>query len=419
MSITIFFRPQTCPEKPDTEYMTMDEFRSPAIYTEKDYENAENTHVKNGLSDQGANDERLQVDCGASALSYANFPGSSSGHFSEERNDPEEYVEMGKTRGVQSADSGDEYGRNALPKEKEGPGNPFLVKSEKFTSCTISPDKHHDNISAKNSSSNEGENDERSKLDCKACGFSYENFSGSSSGHFSAERTDAEEYIEMGKRRGVRFADSEDKNGQNGLSKEEEDGPGNLVLVETEKLRSSASSPDKHYENITAKNDGENDERLRVDCRACGLSYENLPSSSTSHFSAERTDPEEYVEMGKTRVVQFADSEDEYGRNALPKEKEGPGNPFLVKSEKFTSCTISPDKHHDNISAKNSSSNEGENDERSKLDCKACGFSYENFSGSSSGHFSAERTDPEEYVEMGKIRGVQFADSEDKNGHNG
>ena len=302
--------------------MTMDEYRTPAILSEKDYENAENTHVKNGLSDQGANDERLQVDCGASALSYENFPGRSSGHFSEERNDPEEYVEMGKTRGVQSADSGDEYGRNALPTEKEGPGNPFLVKSEKFTSSTISPDEHHDNISAKNTSSNEGENDERSKLDCKACGFSYENFSGSSSGHFSAERTDAEEYIEMGKRRGVRFADSEDKNGQNGLSKEEEDGPGNLVLVETEKLRSSASSPYKHYENLSAKNnssnEGENNERLRLDCRACGLPYENLPGSSTSHFTAERTDPEEYVEMGKRRSVELADSRGQPGDHGFP-----------------------------------------------------------------------------------------------------
>ena len=321
----------------------MDEFRSPAIYTVKDYENVENTHVKNGLSDQGANDERLQVDCGPSALSYENFPGSTSGHFSEERNNPEGYVEMGNRRGVQSADSGDEYGRNALPKQKEGPGNPFLVKSEESTSPTISPDKHHDNISAKNSSSNGGENDERLKLDCKACGFSYENFSGGTSGHFSAERTDPEEYVEMGKRRGVQFADSEDKNGHNGLSKEEEEGPGNLVLVETEKLRSSASSPYKHYENITAKNnpsnDRENDERLRLDCRACGLSYKNCPGSSTSHFSEDRNDPEEYVEMGKTRGVQVADSKDEYGRNALPKEKEGPGNPFLVEIEKFRTST--------------------------------------------------------------------------------
>ena len=58
----------------------------------------------------------------------------------------------------------------------------------------------------------------------------------------------------MGKRRGMQFADSEDKNGHNadsedknghnGLYKEEEEGPGNLVLVETEKLRSSANSPD-------------------------------------------------------------------------------------------------------------------------------------------------------------------------------
>ena len=178
---------------------------------------------------------------------------------------------MGKTRVVQFADSEDENGRNALPKENEGPGNPFVVEIEKFKSSTISPDKHNENINAKNSSSNEGENDERWKLDCKACGFSYENFSGSSSGHFSEKRTDPEAYVEMGKRRGVRFADSEDKNGRNGSSKEEEEGgPGNLVLVETGKLRSSASTPDKHYENISAKNnpsnEGENYERLRPDC---------------------------------------------------------------------------------------------------------------------------------------------------------
>ena len=160
---------------------------------------------------------------------------------------------MGNTRGVQFADSEDEYGRTALPKEKEGPGNPFLVEIEKFTSPTISPDKHNENISVKNSSSKEGENDKRLKLDCKACGFSYENSSGSSSGHFSEERTDPEEYVEMGKRRSVRFSDSEDKNGRNGLSKEEEEeGPGNLLLMETEKPRSSASSRDKRDENISA-----------------------------------------------------------------------------------------------------------------------------------------------------------------------
>ena len=122
----------------------------------------------------------------------------------------------------------------------------------------------------------------------------------------------------MGKRRGMWFADSEDKNGHNGLSKEEEGGPGNLVLLETEKLRSSANSPDTHYENISAKNDGENDERLRLDRRACGLSYENRPGSSTSHFSAERTDPVEYVEMGKRRSVQLADSSVQPGLHGFP-----------------------------------------------------------------------------------------------------
>ena len=70
-------------------------------------------------------------------------------------------------------------------------------------------------------------------------------------------RTDPEEYVEMGKRRDVEFADSTDKYGRNGLSNglsKEEEGPGNLVLVETGKFRSSAISPDKYYENISAKN---------------------------------------------------------------------------------------------------------------------------------------------------------------------
>ena len=139
-----------------------DKFRSSAIYTDKDCENSKNTCVKNSLSYQEANVERLQVDCGASALSYENFPGSSSERFSEERTDSEEYVEKGKRRSVQFADSEDRYGRSALPKEK---GGPFLIEIEKFRSPTISPDKHNENVSAKNSSSNEGENDERLKLD--------------------------------------------------------------------------------------------------------------------------------------------------------------------------------------------------------------------------------------------------------------
>ena len=298
-----------------------DEFGSSAFYTDKDYENAQNTCVKNSSSYQEGNVERLQVDCGASPLSYENFPSSSSGHFSEERIDPEEYVEMGKRRGVQFAVNEDKYSRNALPKEKEGSGNPFLLEIEKFRSCTISPDEDHENISAKNSSSNEGENDERLKLDCKACGFSYENSSSSSSGHFSADRTDTEEYVEMGKTRGVQFADSEDKYGRNALPKEKE-GPGNPFVVEIEKFRSSTISPDKHNENLSAKNnssnEGENDERLRLDCRACGLPYENLPGSSTSHFSAERIDPEEYVEMGKRRSVELADSRGQPGDHGFP-----------------------------------------------------------------------------------------------------
>ena len=139
-----------------------DEFRSSAIYTDKDCENSKHTCVKNSLSYQEANVERLQVDCGASALSYENFPGSCSGHFSEERTDSEEYVEMGKRRSVRFADSEDRYDRSALPKEK---GGPFLLEIEKFRSPTISPDKHNENVTAKNSSSNEGENDERFKLD--------------------------------------------------------------------------------------------------------------------------------------------------------------------------------------------------------------------------------------------------------------
>ena len=149
-------------------------------------------------------------------------------------------------------------------------------------------------------------------------------------------RTDPEEYVEMGKRRDVEFADSADKYGRNGLSKEEE-GPGNLVLVETGKFRSSAISPDKHYENISAKNkssdEGENDERLRLNGRACGLSYENLPRSSTSHFSVERTDPEEYVEMGKRSAVQLAYSRHQSGLHGFPDiEEEGPEYLMIIGS---------------------------------------------------------------------------------------
>ena len=141
-------------------------------------------------------------------------------------------------------------------------------------------------------------------------------------------RTDPEEYVEMGKRRDLEFADSADKYGRNGLSKEEE-GPGNLVLVETGKFRSSAISPDKHYENTSAKNkssdESENDERLRLNGRAGGLSYEKLPRGSTSHFSVERTDPGEYVEMGKRRSVQLAYSRDQSGLHGFPDiEEEGP-----------------------------------------------------------------------------------------------
>ena len=149
-------------------------------------------------------------------------------------------------------------------------------------------------------------------------------------------RTDPEGYVEMGKRRGVEFADSADEYCSNGLSKEEE-GPGNLVLVETGRFRSSAISPDKHYENISAKNqssdEGENDEHLRLNGRAHGLSYENLPSSSTSHFSVERTDPKEYVEMSRGSV-QLAYSRDQSGLHGFPAiEEEGPEYLMLIGSE--------------------------------------------------------------------------------------
>ena len=114
----------------------------------------------------------------------------------------------------------------------------------------------------------------------------------------------------MGKKRGVEFADSADKYGSDEM-----------------RVRSSAISPEKHYENISAKNkssdEGETDERLRLNGRARGLSYENLPPSSTSHFSVERTDPEEYVEMGK-RSVQLVYTRDQSGLHGFPDiEEEG------------------------------------------------------------------------------------------------
>ena len=215
-----------------------DEFRSSAIYTDKDYKNAEDTFVKNSLSYQRANDERLLVDCGASSLSYENFPGSSSGHFSEERTDPEKYVEMGKRRGVRFAESEDKNGRNGLSKEEEeeeeGPGNLVLVETGKLRSSARSPDTHYETISAKNNSSNEGENEKSLRLDCRACGLSYENLPGSNTSHFSAERTNPEEYVEMGKRRSVQLADSRGQPGLHGfpcIADIEEEGPEYLMLI--------------------------------------------------------------------------------------------------------------------------------------------------------------------------------------------
>ena len=131
-----------------------------------------------------------------------------------------------------------------------------------------------------------------------------------------------------------------------------------------------------------------------------------------------RTDPEEYVEMGKRRGVEFADSADEYCRNCLSKEEEGPGNVVLVETGRFTSSAISPDKHYENTSAKKKSSDEGENDERLRLNGRARGLSYKNLTRSSKSHFSVERTDPEEYVEMGK-GSVQLAYIRDQSGLHG
>ena len=126
-----------------------------------------------------------------------------------------------------------------------------------------------------------------------------------------------------------------------------------------------------------------------------------------------RADPDEYVEMRKRRGVEFADNADKYGRNGLSKEEEGPGYLVLVETGKFRSSAVSPDKNYENISAKNKSTDEGESDERLRLDGRACGLSYENLPCSSTSHFSVERTDPEEYVEMGKRRSVQLAYSRD------
>ena len=229
-----------------------DEFRSSAIYTDKDYKNAEDTCVKNSLSYQRANDERLQVDCGASALSYENFADSSSRHFSTERTDPEEYVEMGKRRGVRFADSKDKNGHNGLSKEEEeGPGNLVLVKTGKLRSSASSPDKHYENISAKNNSSNEGENEESLRLDCRACGLPYENLPGSSTSHFSAERTDLEEYVEMSKRRTVQLADSRVQPGLHGFP-----GP-TLKRV----LSNLSPCNEKNDEKMDEKDDDDGDER--------------------------------------------------------------------------------------------------------------------------------------------------------------
>ena len=62
------------------------------------------------------------------------------------------------------------------------------------------------------------------------------------------------------------------------------------------------------------------------------MSYENLPNSS--HFSAERTGPEESVEMGKRGSAQLADSRDQSGPHGFPAiEEEGPEYLMLIGSE--------------------------------------------------------------------------------------
>ena len=48
------------------------------------------------------------------------------------------------------------------------------------------------------------------------------------------------------------------------------------------------------------------------------MPYENLPGSSTSRFSVEKTDPEEYVETGRRRSVQIRDSRVQPGLHGFP-----------------------------------------------------------------------------------------------------
>ena len=63
-------------------------------------------------------------------------------------------------------------------------------------------------------------------------------------------------------------------------------------------------------------------------------SYENLSGESEGHLSGRRTDPEEYVEMGKRRSVLVSDYADQSGCSGFPNiDEEGPEYQVLEELE--------------------------------------------------------------------------------------
>lgn len=63
-------------------------------------------------------------------------------------------------------------------------------------------------------------------------------------------------------------------------------------------------------------------------------SYENLSAENEGHLSGRRTDPEEYVEMGKRRSVLVSDYADQSGCSGFPSiDEEGPEYHVLEELE--------------------------------------------------------------------------------------
>jgi len=109
-----------------------------------------------------------------------------------------------------------------------------------------------------------------------------------------------------------------------------------------DQVRTSLDNTDENYEdieNLNVKNgfltEG-ND--VRHSCSEykspSAESYENLSAENEGHLSGRRTDPEEYVEMGKRRSVLVSEYADQSGYSGFPNiDEEGPEYHVLEEIE--------------------------------------------------------------------------------------